>query len=355
MKIIKYIFFLLLLCIIAGSIYIGTKNGSFEVTEEQTFNAPDKLLYQSITDYTSLPKWNPFESTEDQFTYSNDKSSATTGNWKDEDGTSYRLSTLQKIPFTKVKQRLQEPDKDSLYYDQLIWKLEREQDQQTKVTLTVKGELTFKEKLFQLLNNKELATDKGELIRRTFFKMEQHLDTLMNAYTINTTGITEYGGGFYMYMATASTIKAMPQKLSEMIPVVKNYITKNNIAQTGSSFTIFNDFNTQLGTTIFSAAIPVRDRVITPAESKVLCDFMPRQTVIKTILKGDYKYLTEAWDKTRQFATERNLSVSATLPAFEIYQVSSSTESNPAEWITELYLPIEDSSDKPKALIDTIR
>ena len=340
MKIIKYIFFLLLLCVIAGSIFIGTQNGSYEITADKTFDAPHELIYKTISDYKNLSQWNPYERDEDTFTYISEQNEPGSGRWERNDKI-YDLETMQQIPSKKIKQRLKAPDRDTLNFEQLIWTIEKIQDLETNVTLTVKGELTFKDKIVQFFEDKELDERKRSMIQNGFDKLDNHLDALMDVYSIDIKGVTEYGGGFYMYTATASSISAMPQKLSQMLPVVQAYVTSNNIPQTGKPFTIYNDFNTALGTTIFSAAIPVRDRVITPTTSNVLCDFMPRQTVVKAILTGDYKHLAEAWEKIRSYISKEGISMNSELPAFEIYRVDSSAKANPAEWITELYIPVQ--------------
>ena len=347
MKILKYIFFLLLLCVIAGAVYIGTKNSSYDFTSQKIVNAPQDLVYSTLTNFEGLSQWNPYEKETKSFHYLPvTVKDQKMGSWEIESET-YQLETIQKIPLKKIKHQLKSPDQDTLNYEKLIWSLDKIQDTETKIVLEVKGELTFKDKIFQLFSDQELEEKKQRLIQRGFEKLEAYLQVKMNEYSVDIIGTTEYGGGFYMYTATASTISAMPQKLSEMLPVVQAYVSTNNIAQTGKPFTIYNDFNTDLGTTIFSAAVPVRDRVITPANSTVLCDFMPRQRVVKTVLKGDYKYLMEAWEKTRKYLKKQHISINTTLPAFEIYQVDPSVQANPAEWITELYIPIQ-TTDKPQ-------
>ncbi|MEH6408761.1 MAG: GyrI-like domain-containing protein, partial [Leeuwenhoekiella sp.] len=92
---------------------------------------------------------------------------------------------------------------------------------------------------------------------------------------------------------------------------------------------------------IISCGIPTSTRIVVPEDSPVLCGFMPAQTVLKTTLTGDYKNLKEAWDKTSTYLMQNDYEKSAESPQFEMYIITPAENPNPADWITELYLPIK--------------
>ena len=60
MKIFKYLLFLILILLIGGAIYFGTKDGSFAVTETKIMNAPAELVYDQVKDFKNWKNWGPW-------------------------------------------------------------------------------------------------------------------------------------------------------------------------------------------------------------------------------------------------------------------------------------------------------
>ena len=100
-------------------------------------------------------------------------------------------------------------------------------------------------------------------------------------------------------------------------------------------------YNEQQGTAIYSTGIPVREEVITPIDSNILCAFLERQKTVKTTLRGDYSNLKKAWETGYKYIADNNLETDESSPAFEIYKSEPTLQPNPAEWITEIYIPIK--------------
>ena len=67
---------------------------------------------------------------------------------------------------------------------------------------------------------------------------------------------------------------------------------------------------------------------------------MPSYTVIKTTLTGDLKNLKAAWKKAEAFMTSNNYQPAENSNPFEVYVTGAEDNPNPAEWVTELYLPV---------------
>ena len=51
MKILKYLFFLLLIIIIGSAIYFGTKDGSYDIQDTMVINAPPEVVFNKVNDY----------------------------------------------------------------------------------------------------------------------------------------------------------------------------------------------------------------------------------------------------------------------------------------------------------------
>ncbi|MBH12948.1 MAG: AraC family transcriptional regulator, partial [Leeuwenhoekiella sp.] len=56
---------------------------------------------------------------------------------------------------------------------------------------------------------------------------------------------------------------------------------------------------------------------------------------------GNTSNLDEAWKKTEAYMQENNYVAAPESSKFEFYIVGPEDTPNPAEWVTELYLPVQ--------------
>lgn len=143
-----------------------------------------------------------------------------------------------------------------------------------------------------------------------------------------------------MYKTTSATSANISQIIGKQFGEIMSYMAQNNIVSNGMPFTIYNEMNTENGTVIMSNAIPVRDRVVVDRASEIICGYIPKTKVLKTTLKGNYTYLPKAWEATMAHLGKYNLKQSNLKP-FEIYTNDPGNFPNPANWITEIYIPIK--------------
>ncbi len=344
MKIIKYLFFLLLLVVIGGGVYVATINGEFQIEESRVIDAPDELLFNTINEYKTWEKWGPWMDESDDFIM--DYSEKTSGegasySWKSETEGDGRMQTEKAVPFTSIDQKITFITPMGESNSDIYWKFEKIEEKKTKVTWGMKGKQSFMEKAFWVTQDSTFSQMLRPMYQRGLKNLDNYTKEEMQKYAVSVDGITEHAGGFYMYTATASSIATILEKMAQMLPAVDSYMKQNNLPQTGMPFTIYNNFSEEQGTAIFSTAIPTRDKVVTPKDSAILCDFLPKQKVVKTTLKGDYTNLKEAWETGYKYITDNGLELDEKSPAFEVYRVESTLQPNPADWVTEIYIPIK--------------
>lgn len=345
MKIIKYLFFLLLLLIIGGAVFIATKDGAYEVEESYIMEVPNELAFNTINDYKTWEHWGPWMESDPEMNITYAEKTEGEGasyRWESSSEGDGSMKTIKTAPFNTIEQNIEFITPFGESKSDVYWKLEPIDNQKTKVIWGMRGEQSFMEKAYWATQDSTLSQTIKPMYKKGLQNLEAHIKEQMKVYSVKVFGKAEHGGGFYMYSATASSIAAMPTKMEEMFPVVQSYVQNNNLPQTGMPFTIYNEFNPELGTAIYSTAIPVRDRVVTPADSNVLCDFLPRQKIVKVVLKGDYTNLKEAWEAGYKFMEENGLQADPTNVPFEIYQVGLPLEPNPAEWLTEVCIPYQE-------------
>lgn len=342
MKIIKYLLFLILILFIAGSIYVATKEGDFTVQSSRTINAPASLLYKEIADLSNWKTWDGWKQQEEiNFDLSEDTSGeGAILSWEAENMRDGSITTTSAIPDRKLEQQLVMETSVGETSGNIIWNLEPSGNG-TKVTWTLTGAQSFKEKLAFTLQDKDLPGIFQPIFEESLQDLEENVIRKMEEYSINVDGVTQHGGGYYMYTTTAAKLGEVNSRASEMIDQVSIFMEKNNIPISGKPLVIYNQRDERNGTTIFSAAVPTPSQVITPTGSDVLNGYLEPQKVVKTTLKGNRKNAPQAWEETYRYIEKNELIVDAQGQPFEIYLTNPADIENPAKWITEIYIPIE--------------
>ena len=339
MKALKYILFVLLIVVIGLAVFIAVQPNSFEVERSRTIKAPASVVYNNVIDFKNWEAWNSWKEEKPEIVITLPEETEGIGGsytWEDEDGigTMKTLDAKQNASITQEMQFGDFPKSD------IKWSFTPNDDGSTEVTWNIAGkDLPFGFKAF--------ATLMGGMEKQISPHYERGLEMLdsvvvnsMKAYSVKTDGITEYGGGFYMYKTTSATSSNISQIMGKQYGEIMSYMAKNNVVQTGMPFTIYNEMNDANNNIIMSQAIPVQNKVDIAQDSEILCGYIPKTKVFKTTLKGNYTNLPKAWESAMTYIAKNNLQQSDIKP-FEIYQTDPGNYPNPADWVTEVYIPIK--------------
>lgn len=342
MKIIKYLFFLLLIVIIAGAIYIATKDGEYHVEETAIVNAPLPVVFNEVNNYYNWESWGPWHSeTDDLIVNYNPVTQGEAGgfSWKSENLGDGSIISRKVLIDNRIEQDVVHNPSFAESSGNMYWNFE-EVDEGTKVTLGMSGSQSFREKLAFAFKDISIADLLKPRLQKTLAELNSSLVKKMSVYSINVDGVTTHGGGFYMYTTTATRISQVPDRMKKMVTDVRNYMETNNITQQGDPFVLYNSWDEQNDSAIYSVGVFTPSLVITPADSNILNGMMPSQEVVKTTLKGDYENLKEAWDAAYRYIEENNLRADEESQPFEVYRTNPDSIVNPANYVTEIYIPL---------------
>ncbi|WP_299226056.1 GyrI-like domain-containing protein [uncultured Psychroserpens sp.] len=338
MKALKYILFLILILIIGLAIYIAVQPNSFEVKRTKTINAPSAVIYENIIDLKNWEAWSSWvEADPDMKITLGEQTKGINGSykWEDKDGVG-KMKIVDATPYTSIKQEMQFAEFPK---SDISWDLASNEDGSTDVTWTINGkDLPFGFKAFSVLSG-GMEKQIGPHYERSLEKLDSIVVTDMKKYSITVDGITKHSGGFYLYNTTSCKMSDFKEKMQEMMPKIGAYAITNNITMAGNPFVIYHKWDTENDAVIFSCCIPTTTKVIT-TESDVLTGQLEPFKAVKTVLKGDYENLAEAWTKAMAYIEENNLEQPETGPAIESYLTDPMNTPNPANWITEIYLAV---------------
>ena len=339
MKALKYIIFLLLILFIGSSTYVAVQPNSYDVSRSRTINAPSELIYNEVIDFKNWSDWSPWVEKDPSLTFTYPEQTSGEGgsySWVGKDGTG-NMKTLAAVENDSIWQELKFEDFPA---SNVYWKLNKS-GQRTDVTWGMKSDnISFMMKFFAIIYG---GMDKmiGPDYERGLEKLDSLIIDSMSKYEITINGVKEYGGGFYLYKTTNATNTNISSTMAKQYGSIGGYMAQNQIAMHGMPFTIYQEMNMEDGTVIMSNAIPVSQKIDITDDSGILCGYIPKTKVLKTTLQGNYTNLTQAWSETLEYISKNNILPSELKP-FEIYTTDPGKLPNPANWITEIYIPIQE-------------
>jgi len=323
--------------LIAFSIFIATKSGNYDVKQTKLIKAPTAVLFNTINEYKTWMDWGPWKTNDPSIVPSYPTQTSGIGaaySWTSEQEGSGRMETLALVENKSLHQKIHfdQRDKSDVY-----WDLEYT-DKGTEVTWGMKGDLGFMGKAFFTIMG---GADKvlGKMFEEGLKGLDEYVLEQVNIYSITNSGIVEYSGGYFIHLTTECSFDEMPAKLDKMLPEVLIYAMQKSYPRAGDIFTLYHKYDEVNKRVEFSSCIPVKERV--NPEGDIALAFMEKGRYHKTTLQGAYKYSEEAWKKAFEFAKADGVVVPENGKPFEVYTKGHTDSPNPADWVTEIYLPIE--------------
>jgi len=352
MRILKYLIFLFLIVAIGLSIYVAIQPDDYKIVKTRIINAPKPVIYEYVNNLENWNKWSVWFDHDPQMVI--DYGATTEGKnasfkWnsnilgKGTITTTYisKDSIRQRLDFIKPKETIAHR----------FWSfVETTSQNGVLVTSGIEGKLSFTDKFIILFQNSmEHSFDVD--FNNGLIKLDSVIRADMKKYTISTIGKTEYGGGYYLYQTTSARINETNIASEKMFQEIEAFMEQNYLHPSGDEFTLYQQTDTLNNSVIFSAGVPIKEKVITPVGSTILCGFIPSGSYFKTVMKGDYINMNEAWSKTREAIKNNNFEVDPQRDSFESYVVTEDETANPAALISEIYIPIK---EKVEIYPDTI-
>ena len=337
MKFLKYILFLLLIFGIGLAIYIAVQPSDFDVSRSRSIKAPAAVVYNNVSDYKNWAAWSSWleKNPETKLTFPEKTSGVGSSySWEDDDGIG-SMTTTSATPPNSIEQEMRfgefPPSKVKWTFN--------EDNGETNVTWQMTGEnLPFIMKFFGAISGGFDAM-MGPDFERGLEKLDSIVVKSMKVYSIKINGITQHGGGYYLYNTTSCKISDYQAKMEEMFPKVGNYAAKNNINLAGPAFQIVHKYDEENNAMIFSCAVPTVERVIT-TDPDILTGNLQAFRALKSTLTGDYSNLSEAWKTTMKYAQDNGLEVIESGPMLESYLTEPTNVPNPKDWVTEIFIAI---------------
>jgi effector-binding domain-containing protein len=348
MRILKYLFLLLLLSLVAMSIFVATQKGEFIVERSKIINSPKSAVYNYVNESKNWKEWNSLaveDSLINIIPSQNTVGKGSSFSWQGEqgDGDLQTISVkeneniVQKMNFNGNTADVSISFKDTLGKTKVSWK--------------AKGEMGF---LFKVLTSFNGGAKKifGSMFEKSLVNLDKKLDYEINTFSVKVDGLVNKTEVFYLAQTFTSEFSKVGKNSSIVFSKITDFCKKNNITISGKPFIIYHTYDMVNELTRLSICIPIKDPIFIIEGSDISSKTLQPFQAVKTTLTGDYSHIQKALEKTEEYLRSKYLPADASFSHLEIYTIGKNEINNPSKWITEIYYPIKQKAvAKPVAAL----
>ena len=340
MRILKYILLLILLILLAFSVYLSTKEGSFSVTKSKVINIDKSALFQYVNDYQNWESFCGLDDKEMKINYP--KNTIGVGgsfSWSGTDGEGV-VKTIYLKENDSIAQKVNWNGESGDAYITF-----KDTIGGTKVTMNSSGELDFMGKLQSLFYGgfeKKLGAD----FENNLATLDKVLRKEISTYSIDLNGIVEVLPQKYLKRKGESKVSDFYSVLQKSLPMLHNFVSDNKIKTNNQKFVVFDTYDVAKNKTVFSIATTLKEIIYTTPESEFTVDSIQPHQALKIVLKGDYSHSKEAWDKGFDYLKKNNLDQNFNGAFREVYVKNRADVKQPSQWLTEIYIPVKQQTSR---------
>ena len=336
MRILKYIFLLILLAFVGITVYVATQKGTFEVSKSSIIKTRRSTVFDYVNDYKN---WETFGSwmqkdTDLKFSYAAKTigyGAMSTWNNGSEEG---EIKTI----FVKENDSIAQKGSFNGTTATLSWSF-KDTVGGTKVTVHSKGKMTLMTKVTTFFKG-GITSILGDVYEKSLRNLDKTLHYEMKTYAIKINGIVQRPSGFCLKQTVSCPIKSVPKNTKIIMGRMLHFFKKNKIAMVGKPFVSYDKYDVANNFASISVCIPVGQLIAITSGSDVASGEIMPFTCLKTTLTGDYSHSKEAWAKAQNYITDNGLKQNFAGSYTEVYVKTIDDVKQPSKWITEIYIPV---------------
>lgn len=336
MRILKYIFLLILLALVGITVYVATQKGDFEVTKSSLIKTQRTTVFDYVNDYKN---WETF------------------GSWMQKDGDlkfSYGAKTIGsgaksswengsdegniRTVFVKENDSIAQKVNYNGTIATISWKF-KDTIGGTKVTVYSKGKMDLMTKVSSFFKG-GVTSIVNDVCEKSLRNLDKTLNYEMKTYSIKVNGMVQRPSGFCLKQTVSCHIKSVSKNTKIMMGRMVHFFKKNKIAMAGKPFVSYDKYDVANDFATISVCIPVNQLISISDGSDVTSGEIVAFTCLKTTLTGDYSHSREAWEKAQKYITDNGLKQNFAGSYTEVYVKTIDDVKQPSKWVTEIYIPV---------------
>ncbi|WP_430613009.1 SRPBCC family protein [Flavobacterium sp. JP2137] len=350
MKILKYFLLLLVLSLVALFVYIATQNGAYTVTRSLFVNAPQSTVYHYVNNLKSWEEWAPWEEL-DRSSLVYDaviKGDSAGFSWSGKSGEG-SVRTLKAIAKDSLSQRFT-LDKNS---STMGWKFKNEA-KGTMVTWTIQGSMNIWMKVSSFFKGGAEGI-MGEKLDRGLANIKNYFTKELSEFSVDTKGLTVQGETYYIVEKATADTDNLAEEMTNIAQSLIDFVKDNSLTLKGKPFAIIDRTADSATTISFSMCVPIAEEIFTTEDSQVQGRKQESFVSFNTVLKGDYSHIKTAIADTRAAMDKANQQEDFSKKIIFVFEKSILDSRKPSEWITNIYMPLDDKGPALGAVHHTAR
>lgn len=329
MRILTYLFLIVLILAFAGSVFIATQRGTYDVSQSVDIPLPKSSVKQYLNDFYNWENW--FVADGDKISIS--KVSTGTGAELQLNEGDANIKTVA-ISGDTIIQQYRNGDEVAEWK----WVL-ASIGNQTKITLFQKGQLPFTEKVNATWEGGP-ATLKNSFAQSLLTRFKSSVVSEIKRFTIRPGNVITTSTQFYVGHSIHSTLENIPRNTNVLLTRLQEFVAKSKLRVTGEPFLIYHTRDMVRRVSHLSVCLPISEEIYVSPESDISTGVLAGGNYFVTTLTGDYSHLPELWTKSRAVVNQKKLTPDPSRKAFEVYKLSKPAVRKPSAWTTLLYLPV---------------
>ncbi len=335
MRILKYLFLILILLFVGASVFVTTQKADYNVERSEIIKSQKSTIFNFVSDFRN---WETFYSSVASDESHNFKyPETTTGIGSTFSWTGSTSGSVKTISLKESESIFQKINTDGTL-STLTWRF-KDTIGGTKVTLLTKGVLDFKSKVLAFFNG-GITKVVGDDCEKSLLNLNKTLVYEINNYSIKINGLANKSGCFYLKQTLLCREKSVLKNIKIVMQRLKGFFAKNNIVMNGKPFVIYDRYDKINDLIKLSVCISVRDSIFISQGSDIQSGKLSNFNSVKATVIGDYSHCQKAWKNIDNFINKNNLEQDKSHKIIEVYVKSSDETKNPSKWITEVYVPI---------------
>ena len=347
MRILKYIFLLILLALVGITVYVATQKGDFEVSKSSIIKTSRSTVFDYVNDYKNWETFGSWMQKGNEIRFYYDAKTIGAGakcSWDNASDNGDIKTTFvkennnitQSAHFNGTTANISWTFKDTLGGTKVTVHTIGKMDIMTKITTFFKGGIT------SIL---------GDAYEKSLRNLDKTLNYEMKTYSIKVNGIVQRSSGFCLKQTVSCHIKSVSKNIKIMMPKMVYFFKKNKISMAGKPFVMYDKYDVANDFATISVGIPVRQQISISDGSDVSSGEIIAFTCLKTTLIGDYSHSKEAWVKAQKYITDNDLKQNFAGSYSEVYVKTIDDIKQPSKWVTEIYIPVFPKVEAPKPAV----
>jgi effector-binding domain-containing protein len=331
MRILKYLFLLLLLSLVALTIFVATLKGEFTVERSRIIHSQKSIIFSYVNDSKNWKEWNSWAVEDSLIDIKYYQNGDFSWSGKEFNGDIETLkcvlndSISQKMNFNGNSSQITMRFKDTLKGTKISWKTTVKMGFFNKIRATLNG---------NIVNEVVLMLDKS------LANLDRKLDYEINTYTVKLNGDSLKPECFYLEQTFTSEFSKVRKNSEIVFHKITTFCKENKITISGKPFLIYHTYDTEKKLTKISICIPIKEEIYITEGSEFLCKKLRSQPIIKVTMTGDYSHLNMALDKANSYIREKRYIKNTVYSHFEVFITDKSKTNIPSKWITEIQIPV---------------